>query len=70
LIAYFMYLPAFLSFKFGWVANNTFFCGVTNSEQILNFDFTGTLTSPHKTNITTLHTTSYISIMVLQVITM
>jgi len=43
LIAYFMYLPAFLSFKFGWVANNTFFCGVTNSEPIINFDFTGTL---------------------------
>jgi len=37
-----MYLSAFLSFKFGWVANNTFFCGVTNSEQN-NFDFTGTL---------------------------
>jgi len=25
------------------VANNTFFCGVTYSEHILNFDFTGTL---------------------------
>jgi len=24
------------------MANNTFFCGVTNSEHILNFDFTGT----------------------------
>jgi len=31
------------SFKFGWVANNTFFCDMTDSEHILNFDFTGTL---------------------------
>jgi len=45
----FMYLLAFLSFKFGWVANNTFFCGVTNSERILNFDFTGTLKKIKKT---------------------
>jgi len=43
LMAYFMYLPAFLSFKFGWVANKTLFCGVTNPEHIRHFDFTGTL---------------------------
>ncbi len=35
----------FLAFKFGWVVNNTFFCGVTNSEHIFNIDFTRTLTS-------------------------
>jgi len=38
-----MYLLAFLSFKFGWVANNTFFCGVTILEHTLNLDFTETL---------------------------
>ncbi len=35
LITYFSYLVVFLSFKFSWVVNNTFFCCVTNSEHIL-----------------------------------
>lgn len=35
LITYFSYLAGFLSFRFGWVVNNTFFCCVTNSEHIL-----------------------------------
>ncbi len=35
----------FLSFKFSWVVNNTFFCGVTNSEHTFNIDFTRTLIS-------------------------
>ncbi len=43
LIAYFIYLAVFLAFKFGWVVNNTFFCGVTNSEHTFNIDFTRTL---------------------------
>ncbi len=33
----FYLLAIFLAFKFGWVANNTFFCGVTNSEHIIDF---------------------------------
>ncbi len=54
LIPYFIYLAVFLAFKFGWVVNNTFFCGVTNSEHTFNIDFTRTLTNwckviiPHK----------------------
>ncbi len=32
----------FLALKFGWVVNNTFFCGVTNSEHTF-IDFTRTL---------------------------
>ncbi len=40
LIPYFIYLSFFLAFKFGWVANNTVFCGVTNSEHTCNIDFT------------------------------
>ncbi len=40
---YFIYLAFFLAFKFGWVENNTFFCGVTNSEHTFNIDFTRTL---------------------------
>ncbi len=39
LIPYLIYL----AFKFGWVVNNTFFCGVTNSEHTFNIDFTRTL---------------------------
>jgi len=44
LIAYFMYLPAFFIIQI-WLGgyNNTFFSGVTNSDHILNSDFTGTL---------------------------
>ncbi len=34
------YLLVFFFSKFGWVANNTFFCGVTNSEHTCNIDFT------------------------------
>ncbi len=29
-------LGIFLSFKFDWVVNNAFFCGVTNTEHIFN----------------------------------
>ncbi len=43
LIPYFIYLAVFLAFKFGWVVNNTFFFGVTNSEHTFNIDFTWTL---------------------------
>ncbi len=42
LIPYFINLAFFLAFKFGWVVNNTFFCGVTNSEHTFNIDFTQT----------------------------
>jgi len=60
LIAYFMYLPAFLSFKFGWAAHITFFYVMTDSEHILNFDFTGTLRTgtkllPHGVRCAWLH---------------
>ncbi len=42
LIPYFINLAFFLAFKFGCVVNNTFFCGVTNSEHTFNIDFTWT----------------------------
>ncbi len=33
----------FKAFTFGWVVNNTIFCGVTNLEHTFNIDFTWTL---------------------------
>ncbi len=42
--ALFYLLASFiLAFKFGWVVNNTFFCGVTNSEHTFNIYVTRTL---------------------------
>ncbi len=40
---FYLFGTKIIAFKFGWVVNNTFFCGVTNSEHTFNIDFTWTL---------------------------
>lgn len=41
-----IYLPIFFfAFKFGWVVNNTFFCGVRQTQNTHLIDFTLTLSS-------------------------